>query len=190
MTHRVCPWWMGYFLISPFRRVRQNPATIVRPYVREGQIVLEPGPGMGFFTLELARLVGPRGRVVAVDIQSRMLEKLKRRATKSGLAERIETRLALADSLAIGDLAGCVDFTLAFALVHELPDALKFFQEIAAAGKPESLVLLAEPKGHVKETDFQLELRLAKQAGFELTDCPQIKASHTAVLKRCVAPWL
>ena len=33
---------------------------------------------MGFFTLELARLVGARGRVVAVDIQAKMLERLKR----------------------------------------------------------------------------------------------------------------
>jgi SAM-dependent methyltransferase len=185
MAHRVCPWWMGYFLISPLRRIRQNPASIVRPYVREGQTILEPGPGMGFFTLELARLVGARGRVVAVDIQAKMLDKLKRRGAKSGLGERIETRLASPDSLAIGDLAGRLDFTLAFAVVHELPDAAKFFQEIAAASKPGSVVLLAEPKGHVKETGFQLELRLAKQAGFEMTHSPEIKGSHTAVLKRC-----
>jgi len=60
----------------------QNPEKVVAPYVREGMIVLEPGPGMGFFTLEIARLVGPSGRVVAVDIQPHMLSRLKRRAAR------------------------------------------------------------------------------------------------------------
>jgi len=184
MAHRVCPWWLGYFLISPFRRLRQDPAAIVAPYVREGQTVLEPGPGMGFFTLELARLVGARGRVVAVEVQLKMLEKLKRRATKAGLAERIDARLASPDSLGIRDLAGCVDFTLAFAVIHELPDAPRFFREISAAGKSGSQVLIAEPKGHVKEPDFNIELGLAKEAGFELLARPEIKGSHTALLKK------
>lgn len=99
---RVCPWWLGYFLINPFRRWRQDPGKIVAPYVREGMTVLEPGPGMGFFTLELAERVGPAGRVIAVDIQSKMLEKLKRRAAKRGVLERVETRLAGPESMAIG----------------------------------------------------------------------------------------
>ena len=57
--------------------------------------VLEPGLGMGFFTLEIARLVSPSGRVVAVDVQRRMIEGLKRRARKTGLFDRIDS----ADSL-------------------------------------------------------------------------------------------
>jgi SAM-dependent methyltransferase len=184
MAHRVCPWWLGYLLISPLRRTRYKPAEVVGPYVREGQTVLEPGPGMGFFTLELARLVGARGRVVAVDVQAKMLDKLKRRAIKAGLADRIDSRLVSADSLGVGDLAGAVDFTLAFAMVHELPDPGRFFREITASAKPASLMLLAEPKGHVKESQFDTELRLAKEAGFEVIDRPEIKGSYTVVLKK------
>ena len=67
-----------------------DPEKVVRPFVREGMTVLEPGPGMGFFTIELARLVGPSGRVVAVDIQPKMLDGLKRRAAKAGVADRVE----------------------------------------------------------------------------------------------------
>ena len=59
MGHRVCPWWLGYVLASPVRRLLQNPAEVVGPYVRPGMTVLEPGPGMGFFTLEMARQRGP-----------------------------------------------------------------------------------------------------------------------------------
>jgi hypothetical protein len=61
VEHRVCPWWVGYILASAIRKLTHNPARILARFVRTGMIVLEPSPGMGFFTLELARLVGPTG---------------------------------------------------------------------------------------------------------------------------------
>src|SRR5579875_3099407 len=135
MSHRVCPWWMGYLLLSPLRRFRQDPQKLLQPYVRPGMTVLEPGPGMGFFTLEMARRAGPAGRVVAVDIQPKMLASLRKRAAAKGLLSRIEARLAQPHSLNIEDLNGRVDFTLACAVVHELPDAARFFHEVAAAAR-------------------------------------------------------
>src|SRR5512141_824472 len=125
----ICPWWLGYALVNPLRKLFQDPASILAPHVAEGMTVLEPGPGMGFFTLELARRVGPKGRVAAVDIQPKMLAVLERRAAKAGLGERVEVRLAPADSLGVADLAGKVDFVLAFAMVHEMPSASAFFRE-------------------------------------------------------------
>src|SRR5208337_4900410 len=121
MAHRVCPPWIGYFLLSPIRRWGQgDPNEILRPYVREGMTVLEPGPGMGFFTLALARLVGPSGRVVAVDIQPRMLASLRRRAARAGLLGRLDVRLVSSDTLGLDDLAAAVDFTQAFAVIHRI----------------------------------------------------------------------
>jgi ubiquinone/menaquinone biosynthesis C-methylase UbiE len=55
---------------------------------------------MGFFTIELARMVGPTGRVIAVDIQPKMLQGLKRRAAKAGVMEQVDARLAEPASLA------------------------------------------------------------------------------------------
>jgi SAM-dependent methyltransferase len=165
----------------------QDPVKVLAPYVRKGMTVLEPGPGMGFFTLELARLVVPQGRVVAVDIQPRMLAALKRRAARAGLLERIDARTAAPESLRIADLAGTVDFTLAFALVHELPAVGSFFAEIAMASKPEAGLLFAEPKGHVKPAGFQAELEAAIHAGFELAGHPTIPRSHAAFLKKTPA---
>jgi hypothetical protein len=72
MAHRVCPWWLGYFLASPVRRLWQDPAGILSPFVSEGMTVVEPGSGMGFFTIDL-RVSWPSGRVVASDLQPRML---------------------------------------------------------------------------------------------------------------------
>src|SRR5271166_5771895 len=101
MAQHVCPVWAGYLLASPIRRLMLNPRDFLGPYVRSGMTVLEPGPGMGFFTLPLAQLIGERGKVIAVDIQLRMLNTLRRRAAKAGLAQRIRAREALPDSLGI-----------------------------------------------------------------------------------------
>lgn len=70
------------------RRRGQNPAEILAPHVREGMTVLEPGSGMESFTLDLARLVGISGRLVAVNVQPKMLDRLKRHAAEAGLLNR------------------------------------------------------------------------------------------------------
>ncbi len=184
MAHRVCPWWLGYLLVSPLRRLMYDPARILAPHVREGMTVLEPGPGMGFFTLELARRVGPAGRVVAVDIQPKMLERLKRRAAKAGVLERIQIRVAQPESMGLSDLAGTADFALAFAMVHEMPSASFFFAEACQALKPGGCLLLAEPAGHVKDVQFEAELKDAAQAGLEVVERPSIRRSHGALLKK------
>ena len=182
--HHVCPWWIGYLMASPIRRLLDSPGKLLSPHVRPGMIVLEPGPGMGFFTLELARLAGPSGRVIAVDVQSRMLDGLRRRAAKAGVLDRLETRLAAADSLGLADLAGTVDFTFAYAMVHELPAAAPFFREVAQASKPGARLLLAEPKGHVTESLFAAELRAARDAGFKRVEWPALGRGHTALLEK------
>ena len=82
----------------------QDPVAILRPFVSDGMMVFEPGPGMGFFTLELARLVGPMGKVVAVDVQPRMLSELRRRAGKAGLLDRVDARQGPGDGMGIDDL--------------------------------------------------------------------------------------
>jgi SAM-dependent methyltransferase len=184
MAKMICPWWLGYFLISPVRRLRQNPAAILPPFVSEDMLVIEPGCGMGFFTLELARLVGPHGRVIAVDIQERMLAGLKRRADKAGLAGRIEPRLATPGNLMLDDLAGRADFALAFAVVHELPDQDYFFAEMHHALRAGGKLLVSEPKAHVKRAEFQASVNAAIRTGFRLSDEPVIRASRSAVLVR------
>jgi len=150
--------------------------------------VLEPGSGMGFFTLQLARLVGPSGRVVALDVQPKMLERLKRRASNAGLWNRIDARIVSPDSMGIADLCQSIDFTLAFAVVHEFPDASRFFAEVASASKAGASLLLAEPKGHVRLPEFDSELRVASFAGFDLVDRSSIRHSFTALLKKRDSP--
>jgi ubiquinone/menaquinone biosynthesis C-methylase UbiE len=171
MAAHMCPWWAGYFLTNPLRRLVEDPRAILAPHVRAGMLVLEPGPGMGFFTLELARLVGPHGRVVAVDAQERMLAGLRRRATRAGLLERLDLRLAAGGDLGIDDLVGRVDFAVLFHMLHEVPDPAALLRAVHAALGPGGRLLLVEPRGHVTLAHFADSLAHCRSAG--LVEVPQ-----------------
>ncbi len=184
MAHRVCPFWIGYLLLVPIRKLWQDPEKILSGYLREGMTVLDIGPAMGYFSIPLARMVGSSGRVICVDMQEKMLAVLGKRAAKAGVSDRIETHLCSQDSLELGDFAGKMDFALAFAMVHEVPDARKLFQEIAVALKPHARLLVAEPRGHVKEKNFVDALCVAGQSGFQVAAEPRIARSHAALLEK------
>jgi len=184
MSHSVCPWWLGYALANPLRRLVQNPEKILYPFLQPGMTVLEPGSGMGFFTLEIARLVHLNGRVVAVDIQPKMLDVLANRARRSGLGDRVETRLSESGNLGVENLAGKVDFVLAFAMVHEFPDAGDFFMQIQKTLKRQAKVLMAEPEGHVSPSEFARSITAANQNGLVAIESPRIWRSRTVVLQK------
>jgi len=184
MPHRTCPWWLGYLLVSPIRRLYENPNAVLGPHVRTGMTVVETGPGMGFFTLDIARLVGTGGRVIAIDIQPRMIAALRRRARRAGLLERIETRVVQTDATGMEDLDGRADFVLAFAVVHELPDRARFFGAAARALKPGGRLLLAEPRGHVDDAAFARTVAAGEAAGLHMVEQLQVRASHAALLQK------
>ncbi len=180
MGKHVCPWWLGYFLLNPWRRWLQDPEKLLKPYIREGMIVLDIGPAMGFFTLPAAAMVGDSGRVVALDVQERMLRALVRRAKKVGLDHRIHAQLCEDDDLGLSDP---VDLCLVFNVVHEVPDARGLFAQIRAILKPSAKVLLAEPKGHVSESAFRESLNHAFAEGFKVSEELQIWRSRAVVLE-------
>ncbi len=184
MNTRVCPWWLGYFLISPLRRSFQNPRRILEPYVRSGMVVLDVGCAMGFFTLPMAMMIGDNGRVIAIDLQERMIKPLRRRAERAGTLHRIETRLCSSNSLGIDELSGQVDFALAFAVLHEIPNIKQALAEIAAALKSGGILLIAEPKGHVSEREFAVTVSSAVEYGLTETARPSIRRSRSIVLTK------
>jgi ubiquinone/menaquinone biosynthesis C-methylase UbiE len=160
----------------------QDPARILQPYVKPSMCVLEIGPGMGFFSLPLARLVGENGRIVCVDLQSRMIEGLLKRAAKAGLSKRITARTCTSSSLQIGDCSDTFDFALAFAVVHEVPDARNLFSEIHAALRKGGTLLVSEPTGHVTEEGFRETITVAQSIGFREAGTPNIRQSLSRLL--------
>lgn len=182
MAGRVCPWWAASLTIDiPLRRWLHDPQKIVGPYVKPGMTVLDVGCGVGWFSIPMARMVGDRGRVIAVDLQPQMLERVRRRAEKAGVAGRIELHHCRHDRLGVEVVA---DFALAFAMLHEVPDQRRLLGEIHACLKSGGSLLLAEPPIHVSAKKFAGEVAAAEDAGFRTLDRPRLRWCHAVVLRK------
>jgi len=175
---------MGYLLASPLRRLYHHPENMLGPYITPGMNILEIGPGMGFFSLPMARLVGAHGRVTCVDLQEKMLRSLERRALKHHLSERIVVHRCSESSLQIENLEGTIDFALAFAVVHEVPNQETLFLEIGRSLRHDGLLLVAEPRGHVTDENFDKTIAIARQKSMVVVDSPNINGSHSSLLKK------
>jgi cyclopropane fatty-acyl-phospholipid synthase-like methyltransferase len=182
VAERVCPWWIGYLLACPVRRFAHNPRAIFQSYVKPGMTVLELGPGMGFFTLDLARLVGARGRVIAVDVQPKMLCEIERRAVKTCLIHRIDLRLGGPKNRWAEGLEGAVDIALAIFMLHEVPNLPGFFAAVRGALVPGGRLFISEPKVHVSRENYEETVAEAERAGFIATDHPQMRGSRTVLM--------
>jgi ubiquinone/menaquinone biosynthesis C-methylase UbiE len=184
--HHVCPWWLGRFHTIPIRRLVEKPERIVGSHLAEGMTALDVGCGMGFFALPMAQMVGTTGKVIAVDIQPKMLSGLRRRATKAGLVDRVVVHPCEASSLKLDEYGGAIDFGLAFAVVHEVPDREVFFAELGHALAPHGKLLVVEPPGRVTVADFGDTLAAAAGKGFTVVDRPMIrgKTDRSALLAR------
>ncbi len=182
-TH-IFPWWAGYLLLSPVRKRRVDPHALLRPYIRTGMTVLDAGCAMGFFSLPMAGMVGPGGRVVCVDVQKRMIAGLTRRARKSGLLDRIDARVCTPESLMLGDLAGRIDFALAFGAVHEVGDRGTFLAEVHRSLRRGGRLLVAEPKVTVSAARFRETVDAAVEKGFTIEREWEMTGSRCAVFTR------
>ena len=177
----VCPWWLCHSFDNPLRRLFHDPDRLLHPYVKPGMTVVDIGCGMGYFTVGLAKLAGPEGKVIAVDLQQPMLDALGRRARKAGMADRIVLHRSRKEGLGVEEPA---DFVLAFWMVHEVPDAPPFFREIFSLLKTEGRFLLVEPKIHVTKRGLERTLAVCRETGFRVLEEPAVALSRAFLLGR------
>ncbi|MDY6934066.1 MAG: class I SAM-dependent methyltransferase [Spirochaetota bacterium] len=180
-SNRVCPVEIAGSLDNRIRRWVQNPQKILGPYIDEGMILLDIGCGPGFFSVDMAQMVGKFGRVIAADLQEGMLQKLRDKIQGTELEERIS--LHKCEENRIGVLEQ-VDFVLLFYMVHEVPNVKGLFSEIEAILKPNGRIFMVEPPFHVSKFAFEEIIRKARNAGLTLVDRPKIFPNKTAVLKK------
>jgi ubiquinone/menaquinone biosynthesis C-methylase UbiE len=176
----VCPVALSGSLDNRIRRWLQNPRKILAPYVKEGMTVLDMGCGPGFFTIEIAQMVGGSGKVIAADMQDGMLRIVKKKIAGTDLENRI--LLHKCEEQRIG-VTQPVDFVLLFYMVHEVPDKRLFFKEIHSLLKPGGKVLIVEPPVHVSKSSFEETVRIAADAGFAVVERPKMVFSRGVVFR-------
>ena len=158
-----CPRWLGFFLDNPVAG-REASLQITRAELKPGMNVLDAGCGTGRLTLPIARLVGPQGRVLAVDVQQKMLDTVRARAQAANLENVSLQKVALGE----GDFHEQNAFDRAFltTVLGEIPNQLPALREIHAALKPGGILSVSEI---MLDPHYQSPSRargLAEQAGF------------------------
>jgi ubiquinone/menaquinone biosynthesis C-methylase UbiE len=175
----VCPVEYAGSLDNFFRRLVHKPRKILEPYISKGMTVLDLGCGPGYFTGELAKMVGEGGRVIAADLQQGMLEKVKKRISTADLENKVEIHICQSDRIGI---SGKVDFVLAFWMVHEVPDQQRMFEELKSLLNPGGRIWIIEPKIHVTEKVFNKMVTKLESAGLEVIESPKVSLSRSVLL--------
>ena len=159
-----CPWWLVPLLENPYFQVVAGAELLMnRAGIGPGMSVLDAGCGPGRMTVPISRRVGEAGRVVAFDLQPRMLRRLQRRIADRGLAN-VETVLG---KLGDGRLpAAAFDVAVLVTVLGEIPDKLAALREIHRALRPGGVLSITEvlPDPHYQRVSRVRAL--AAQAGF------------------------
>ena len=184
-------------LEGPDRDVWQRPDQIMDALnIAEGSVVAELGAGSGWFTIRLARRVGPNGRVYAEDIQPQMIEVIKRRVPRENLSyNNVETRLGTAvdPKLPIGKL----DAVLISDAYHEMEHPVALLRNAALALKPDGRLGIVEfnmagggPGPDMDErVDPERVIREANEAGLRLIARPELlRYQYILVFAKQLAP--
>ncbi len=177
----ICPVEKAGLLDSKIRKLLQNPKKILSPYLSDGMKVLDVGCGPGYFSIEIAELIGAHGKVIAADLQEGMLEIIRNKISGTELANRIVLHKCGETSIGLNEK---VDFALAFYMVHEVKETGNFFIEIKNLLNDNGLFCIIEPKVHVSKNSFSLCIEKVKSTGFELIAEPKVRFSRSAVMRK------
>jgi ubiquinone/menaquinone biosynthesis C-methylase UbiE len=161
-----CPASLARLVDNPLRQ-RYMRAVFDRIGIQSGERVLELGPGPGFFTVEAARRAGPGGRLIAVDIQPKMIALLEHRLQQAGVTN-VETHVASAYELPAADAS--LDRAFLVTVLAEIPDPQRALAELHRAIKPGGVLSITE---EFLDPDYPLAaetLRRVAAAGFQLAE--------------------
>jgi ubiquinone/menaquinone biosynthesis C-methylase UbiE len=169
------------YMDSKIRKIIQDPKRIVKKYVKEGMSVLDVGCGPGLFSFEMAKIVGPKGKIIATDIQQEMLDKLKNKISRLEIEKRIKIHKCEKNKIGLNKK---FDFVLAFYVAHEVENKDRFFNELNHLMKKGKNLLIAEPIFHVSKNNFEETLEKAEKQGFKIIQRPKGFLSRFALLTK------
>lgn len=175
----VCPAEFACSLDNFVRKAVHDPRKILEPYICKKMTVLDIGCGPGYFTTELARLVGEEGRIIAADLQQGMLEKVISKIRGTDLERRVKIHKCQNDKIGVLEK---VDFVFAFWMVHEVPDQQRLLGELKSILNPDGRIWIIEPKIHVRKRAFEKMITYCESKGFKISERPEVCLSRTVIL--------
>lgn len=168
-------------LLDPRRPMLQPVGETLRSFgLREGETVLELGPGPGYFSVEASRIVGSGGRVVCVDLQPEMTRMLRRRLDEAG-ARDVHPISADAARLPLTD--GSIDRAFLVTVLGEIGDRPAALRELCRVLKPGGELAIMET---LTDPDYQLEASvrdLCAACGFVVRDVRHRRLGYTVVFQ-------
>ena len=143
--NRVCPMSRARHLDVIFRKLIHNPKKILGEFVEEDMVILDVGCGSGFFSVALAEMINGSGKVIAADLQEGMLRIVEKKICDTELQDKVVLHRCEEDRIGISEK---VDLVLAFYMVHEVHDQIRFLKELRSILKKDGILYIVEPKGH------------------------------------------
>jgi SAM-dependent methyltransferase len=161
---RPMPHQMHAWLEHPLRLRYRNPTELLTVMgLFNGMVVADLGCGTGLFTVELARRVGPTGRVHAVDLQAAMVAHTTARVAAEGFADRVSLHRAGLHTLPLRDQS--VEVALMVATLGEVPAPVLALDEIRRVLKPGGRLVVSEELPDPAYLPSPLVRRWASDAG-------------------------
>jgi ubiquinone/menaquinone biosynthesis C-methylase UbiE len=167
LVHFPAPAFIGHLLDSGYRRRIQPPSQLIeRSGIKKGMQVLDLGCGSGAFTTFIARAVGEKGRVYALDIQADMLKQLENKLSKPENKDIQNIKLIEGNAYELPFDKGSLDLVNMVTVLQEIPDRNKALQEVKRVLKPGGFLAVTElfpdPDYPWKSTT----IKLGEEAGF------------------------
>ena len=161
-----CPVWLRWLveLDSPFTKTNRAAVIVEHLGLQPGMAVIDVGCGPGRLTIPLAKQVGERGKVVALDIQSGMLDRAQQKAEAANL-NNIEFLHAGVGQGKLGPSQ--FDRALLVTVLGEIPDREAALREIFHAIKPGGILSVTEIIFDPHFQRRQTVARLAVAVGFQ-----------------------
>jgi ubiquinone/menaquinone biosynthesis C-methylase UbiE len=161
-----CPSLFGWTLEGSLAdRLAGTEATLEQLRLTPGQTILEIGPGPGRLLIPAAWRVLPGGRAIGIDIQYKMIERLKERAQKAGV---LNLTALVGDATALKLPSESVDLVYMCTVLGEIPDRPAALAECYRVLKQGGALVITEIIGDPHYQTRSKAQRLAEAAGFEL----------------------
>ena len=157
----------------PERIQEENPEEMLAQLgIQPGMAVCDMGCGDGYYTIELAKRVGPAGKVYAVDIQPEMLQELSRRCEQNNL-KNVDMILGLPHDPKLPgpskqpsdpkETEGTLDLILMVDVYHEFSNPVEMLSAMRRSLKKDGVIALVEFRGEDPQVPIKAEHKMTKK---------------------------